>query len=116
MADGGIGGGMQDLVSTQKSGVNYLGRLVQLLTAAFPQITGSFTMTAAATLAIPNNKVANNSIVFLTPTNASAASMQAGATYLYPQSVTSGVGFTVATASGVGTSGATFSYFVVTPV
>lgn len=37
------GSGMQDLVSTQKSGVQYLGLLIQALKAAFIQFGGKTT-------------------------------------------------------------------------
>lgn len=117
MADGGLGGNLQDLVSTQKSGVNYLGRLVTLLSQLLPRVTGTFTMTATTTLAVANTNIAANSIVSLTPTNASAGTMQGSSKHLYIQSVTSGVGFTVATADATnGTAGATFSYNAINPV
>lgn len=111
------GGGMQDLVSTQKAGVRYLGLIYTILNALFPRINGSFTMTATATLAVAEPRVQANSIVFLQPTNAAAGTMQGGSKNLYPSLISAGVGFTVATADGTdGSATATFSYFVVNPV
>jgi hypothetical protein len=114
---GPIGGSLQDLVTVQGNGVRYLGLLVQFLKQIFPQINGSFTMTATATLAVADTRVQANSIISLTPTNAAAGTLQGSAKALYISSVTAGVGFTVATASGgnaVGTE--TFKYYGTTPV
>jgi hypothetical protein len=117
MVDQPAGGGMQDLVSVQGNGVRYLGQLVQLLQQLLPRITGSFTMPAAATKAVAETRVQANSIISLTPTDASAGTLQGSAKCLYISSVTAGVGFTVATASGGNAAGTeTFSYFALNPV
>jgi hypothetical protein len=51
---GPIGGTMQDLVTTQKSGVIYLGQLIGVLKAAFIQFGGKTTSaTSGAASALP---------------------------------------------------------------
>lgn len=112
-----IGGNGQDLVSTQKAGVKYLGQIYTVLNALFPRITGTFTMTATATLSVAETRVQANSVVFLQPTNSGAGTMQGSSKYLYPSAISPGVGFTVATSDGTnGSATATFSYFVINPV
>lgn len=118
MPDSGspIGGGLQDLVSTQKSGVEYLGQIVVLLKRLFPRITGTFTMPAAATLTVTNALINANAVVWLQATNAAAGTLQGSAKALYVSSVASG-SFVVATASGgnaVGTE--QFLYVAFNPV
>jgi hypothetical protein len=91
--------------------------LLDILTAAFPRILGSFTTTATTTQAIPAPTITANAQVNIQPTNATAATLQGGAKALYIASVTAGVGFTVATADGTNaTVSATFSYAVTNPV
>jgi hypothetical protein len=58
MADSGssspLGGSLQDLVSTQKSGVQYLGQIILALKAAFIQFGGKTTSaTGGAASALP---------------------------------------------------------------
>ena len=112
-----IGGSLQALVTSIKSGVVYLGQLVVIWKAVLPRATGSFTMTAAATHAVVETRVQANSLVNLIPTNAAAGTLQGSAKSLYISSVTAGVGFTVATASAANAAGTeTFSYSTVNPV
>jgi Mrp family chromosome partitioning ATPase len=112
-----IGGSLQDLVTSIKSGVVYLGKLVQIWTAVLPRATGSFTMTATATHAVAEPRVQANSIVQLIPTNAAAGTLQGSAKSLYIVSVTAGVGFTVATANAANAAGTeTFQYSAINPV
>lgn len=112
-----IGGSLQDLVTSIKSGVVYLGKLVQIWTAVLPKATGSFTMTAAATLSVPEPRVQANSIVQLIPTNAAAGTLQGSAKFLYVSAVSAGVGFTVATANATNAAGTEiFTYVATTPV
>lgn len=114
MADGGgIGGGMQDLTSTQKAGVNYLGRIVTLLTQLLPRVTGTFTMGAAASTAVANTHVAAGALVFLQAANASAGTLVGSAKSPYISAVTPGVGFTVSTASSTAAGTEIFNYWVV---
>lgn len=119
MSDGSvpIGGNLQDLVSTQKSGVKYLGQIYTILDALFPRVIGTFTMTATATRAVSEPRVQANSVVFIQATNAAAGTMQGSSKSLIPSAISPGVGFTVATSDGTnGSATATFSYYVINPV
>lgn len=111
-----VGGGPQDLISAVKSIVIYLGKILTTLMNLFPRVTGTFTMTATTTLAVANSAINANAIIQLIPTNAAAATEQASTNALYVSLVTGGTGFTVASASGNGTAGATYSYVVWNPV
>lgn len=112
-----IGGSLQDLVTSIKSGVIYLGKLVQIWAAVLPRATGTFTMAAAATKAIAETRVQANSLVTLIPTNAAAGTLQGSAKSLYIASVTAGVGFVVATAAGTNATGnEQFSYVAVNTI
>jgi hypothetical protein len=107
--------GVTDVVTQLQGIVRQLTQLVMAFKGR--PVLGTFTMTATATLVIPQAAVQANSNISITPTNASAATQQAGATSLYVSSISPGVSFTVATASaGAGTAGATFSYTMNTPI
>jgi hypothetical protein len=111
-----IGGSGQDLVSTQKSGVAYLGRILNVLQNIFPRITGTFTMTATATHTITDARLNANAVVWLQATNAAAGTLQGSAKSLYVQSVASG-SFVVATASAANAVGTeTYSYTAFNPI
>lgn len=112
-----VGGGLQDVVTNLLSGVNYLGQLVTIWRNAIPRATGTFTMPAAATFNVADVRAQTNSIVQISPTNASAGTLQGSVKSLYVSSVTSGVGFTVATANATNAAGTeTFSYTINNPV
>lgn len=90
--------------------------LVAAIHHAFPTITGSFTLTAAATLVVPQPAILANSVVQLIPTNAAAGTLQGSVKSLYISAIAPGVSFTVATASATNaTGGETFSYYIVLP-
>lgn len=117
MPDAPAGGNIQDLVNVQGNGVRYLGQLVLLLQSLLPRITGSFTMPVAATKAVADTRIQAGSLIFLSPTNASAGTLQGSAKCLYISVVSPGVGFTVATASAGNAAGTeTFEYFAINPV
>jgi hypothetical protein len=117
MPDGGVpGGGMQDLVSTQKSGVKYLGQIYQILNALFPRINGTFTLNAATSTAVADTRVQANSVISFTPRNAAAATLIGGVKSPYISAVTAGVGFTVTCASGSAAGNEQFTYMAVNPV
>ena len=93
-----------------------LAALQATIKAAFPRASGTFTMPAAASLAVVAPTVTASSRVSLTAANASAATLVGSVKSLYV-TTTPGTGFTVATANGgsaVGTE--VFSYVVQTPV
>lgn len=77
---------------------------------------GSFTMPAAATATISQPAAQANSNISLTATNAAAGTLQGSAKHLYISSISPGVSFTVATASGGNAAGTeTLNYLVSTP-
>ena len=103
-----------DIVTQLQQVAQQLGRWVQAFQGR--QLFGSFTMTAASSQIISNYAVAANSVIMLIPTNAAAATLQAGASSLYA-TPTAGTGFTVNTANGGSAAGTeTFQYVVTTPV
>lgn len=116
-------GSQGNLVSVQSQGVKYLGQIIQQLealvaavTAAFPRITGTFTLAAAATTNVANIRIAANAIVVPFPTNAAAATLQSGASAIYVLSVTAGVGFAVRTANAAAAAGTeAFQYVATNP-
>lgn len=115
MTDTIIVQGVGDIVSKQQTGNQTLSQLLALFTNIFPRSIGVFTMAAASSKVITDNKVTTTSFVSLTPTNAAAATLMAGTASLY---VTLGNGsFTVATASGASAVGSeTFGYSVSVPL
>ena len=79
-------------------------------------IAGTFTAAAAATTTVTQTAVTATSFVTLTPTNASAATLMAGATSLYLSARTPGASFAVTTANAAAATGTeTFSYLIFNP-
>jgi hypothetical protein len=113
-----MGGSLQDLVSTQKSGVNYLGQILTLFQSLFPRITGTFTMNAATSTAVADTRVqAGFTVVGFASQNAAAGTLLGSAKSLYVSAVNPGVGFTVTTANATSAAGTEkFSYYGVNPV
>jgi hypothetical protein len=75
---------------------------------------GSFTMGAASSHVVADIDVAADSIIALFPTNASGATLQAGAHSLYISAKSAGVSFTVATADAAAAAGTeTFGYIII---
>lgn len=84
--------------------------------AAFPRVTGTFTLAAAATTVVPDAHVQANSIITPTAMNATAGTLQGSAKALYISARSVGASFTVATANATAAAGTeTFSYTLVTP-
>lgn len=93
---------------------------IQAITAAllaiFPRVTGSFTLSAAATTVVTQTGITATSIILLVPTNASAATLMGSAKSLYISARAVGASFTVATASAGAAAGTeTLSYVCVNP-
>lgn len=108
--------GIEDLATIGNSTNRLLSELITTILGIFPRISGTFTTTAAATNVIVQTGVTGTSIVLLSPTNATAGTLQAGTKSLYVSLLTPGASFTVATADGTAaTAGATFSYAIVNP-
>ncbi len=107
--------GIDDLVRESRTANTLLTQVVRILDGFFPRATGTFTMAAAASKVVTDANVTAASFITLTPTNAAAGTLMAGANSLY---VTVGNGsFTVTTAGGGAAGGTeTFSYAVLNTV
>ncbi len=107
---------LDDVVSNLLSIAKNIGSLIGVLQTTLPRVTGTFTMGAAATTVVTEPAVRSNSIITLTPTNASAATLFGSVKSPYVSVKTVGVSFTVATASGGAAAGTeTFSYQLQNP-
>lgn len=74
-------------------------------------LTGSFTLSAAATTTVLNDNVYSDCRITLTPTNAAAAALMGSAKCLYISAKTSKTSFAVTTGDGVAAAGTeTFDY------
>jgi hypothetical protein len=110
---GGPGGMMMETVKNIVLAINNLATAVQ---NAWPRITGTFTLAAAATTTVTQPGVRATSVIVLTPTNAAAATLQGSAKALYVSAIVPGASFTVATANAVAAAGTeTYSYSVFNP-
>ena len=90
--------------------------LIAAIESIFPRVNGTFTLSAAATLTVTQTGVTADSIILLSPTNASAATLMGSAKALYISARTAGASFQVSTASGGNAAGTeVFSYVVVNP-
>ena len=91
-------------------------QLIQVFKGVFPRAFGKFTMPAAATITVSTTAVTSNCDIGWTPTNASAGTLLGSAKCLYLSSISPGVSFTLATASGANAAGTeTFSYRISIP-
>lgn len=110
----GVGGDLAALVSTLKGIVTNLSNLNTTLLTVIPRITGSFTLSAATTTIVTQASIAANSIVMLTPTNATAA-LIVRTNGLFHSTNTPGASFTLSTQVNSAVAGGTFEYTVTNP-
>jgi hypothetical protein len=111
---GALGGSLIDLVSNLKNAVTNLANINQTLRQLFPRINGTFTLSAATTTDVAESRVVSNSLVFVTPSNATAA-LIVRSNGLYHSTNTAGTSFTLSTQSGSAASGGIFEYIVINP-
>lgn len=105
--------GVTDVVTQLQGIIAQLRALTNAVTGRV--VFGSFTMPVAATLTIVQPGVQATSNITLTPTNASAGTLQGSAKALY-YTIIAGTSFTVHTASGGNAAGTeTFNYTINTP-
>jgi hypothetical protein len=115
-----IGGTSDDMVSKAQALIEQVAALRSVLGDAFANAytVGTFTMPAANSSVISAPSVTANSVVFLSPINASAAALMAGASSLYhdrPSNIV-GTSFTVDTADGNNAAGTEqFAYLLINP-
>lgn len=80
---------------------------------ALSSFTGTFNMTATATITIPDTNVKSNSVIFFVPTNGAGAQLQGSAKQLYVSTRAPGTNFVAATGNAVAAAGTeTFSYVI----
>lgn len=78
--------------------------------------TGTFTMTASATLVVPNINVLTTSLIFLQATNLAAGTLMGSAKSLAVTAKSAATSFTVSTANATNAVGTeTLSYFIINP-
>jgi hypothetical protein len=107
--------GPQDVVTQLKGIVQQLTALVAAITGRVTFGTFAFTSTVA-TLTVTQPGVKANSVITITPTDASAGTLQGSAKALYVSAIVPGTSFTVATASGGNAAGTeSFAYTIMTP-
>ena len=106
--------GVTDVVTQLQNIVSKLTALVNAISGRV--ISGTFTLTAAATTTITQPAVQSLSTITLVPTNVAAATLEGSAKSLYISAKVAGTSFTVATASGAAAAGTeTYSYTINTP-
>jgi len=105
-------GGVDTAIYYKQSGAGNTGWVpIQLFSNKIK--SGSFTLGAAATKVVSDANVGAASTVYLTPTNAAAATLMSGAKALYHSANSGGASFTVATADGTNAVGTeTFNYLL----
>lgn len=109
--------GLETLNQTALAMLQTLAQINQNLLALSRLTSGTFTMTATATLVVPNTAVTANSVVLLIPTNAAAGTLMQSTETLYISAKSPGVSFTVATADAGSAAGTeTFSYVIFSPI
>lgn len=110
--------GLADIATNGKNTNTTLSLIATILQTLLPRVTGTFTLSAAATTTVVQNEVTANSVISTpTPTNAAAATLMGSAKSLYISAKTPGASFTVATANGVAAAGTeTFQYQLWNPV
>lgn len=113
---------MSKIFVAQKTPVGYdraviqelLRKLEQFVNALPQHATGSFTADADSSTTVANASVQTTSTILLMPTNAAAATLQAGSSAFYVSARTSGVSFAVTTADAGNAAGTeTFQYIVI---
>jgi hypothetical protein len=107
----------QDDMLAQVSGHNMnMSQLIKVMTNRFAlsAFSGTFNMTATATITVTDANIKAASFVVFLPTNASAAQLQGSAKQLYVSSKAAGVSFVASTGNAVAAAGTeTFAYLIV---
>jgi hypothetical protein len=106
----------QDDMLAQVAGHNAnMAKLTSVFTTRFAlsSFTGSFNMTATATITVTDANVKANSVIVFVPTNGAAAQLQGSAKQLYVSTKSAGTNFVAATGNAVAAAGTeTFSYII----
>lgn len=106
--------GVTDVVTQLQGIISQLRALTNAISGRV--VFGTFAMTATAALTITQPGVQSLSNITLVPTNASAATLQGSAKYLYVSAKVPGASFTVSTANATNAVGTeTFQYVINTP-
>jgi len=107
---------VDDVVSKLADGNQNMSKLITVIQAIFPRVTGTFTLNGTATTTISQAAVKANAVVWWTPTNAAAGTIEGSAKKLFLASVTAATNFVVTTSNAGTTAGTeTFQYVVFNP-
>ena len=101
-------------VTRAQEGTTAVNAVASAVIAAFLPATGSFTLANATVTVVSQSAVQTNSVVFFTPTNATAA-LTVRTAGLYWSNTTTGTSFSVSTQTGSAIGTETFKYVVITP-
>jgi hypothetical protein len=115
---GGWGGGgvASQIMTVLQQGVVAINQLATNILNAWPRITGTFTLAAAASTTVAQPGVKATSQVYPFATNASAGTLMGSSKSLYVSAIVPGASFTVHTADGTNAAGTeTFGYSVFNP-
>jgi hypothetical protein len=104
-----------DINSTLQNGVTNLSTIAQTLSNAFPQISGSFTLSNATTTFVTQTAIVAAGFPVLVAANAAAALAEI-TNGLYVSAVTAGSGFAISTQTGVASGTEAFHYIVFNPL
>jgi hypothetical protein len=106
----------QDDMLAQVAGHNAnMAQLTKVFTTRFAlsSFTGTFNMTATATITVPDANIKAASVILFVPTNAAAAQLQGSAKQLYVSTKAAGTNFVAATGNAVAAAGTeTFGYVI----
>ena len=107
-------GGSSNIVTQIKACVSNISSIASILSNAFPQVAGVFTLSNATTTLVAQPGIVANGFPVFVPANATGALTQA-TNGLYVSAVTAGVGFAISTQTGVAATGGAFNYYVFNP-
>src|SRR5215469_5289861 len=112
MPGGAAGGSITDVILQLQNIARQMGQWVQAFNGRI--VGGTFTLSNATTTTVTQTAIKANSIISLTPTNATAALTQR-TQGIYHSANSVGASFSVSTQSGSAVGSETFEYTVFTP-
>lgn len=107
-------GGSSNIVTQIKACVSNISSIASILSNAFPQIAGVFTLNNATTTSVAQPGIVANGFPVFVAANATG-SLTYRTAGLYVSAVTAGVGFAISTQTGLAGAGSSFYYYVFNP-
>lgn len=104
------------ILAIEQGKAQILGHIAQLLASAFPLSTfnGTFTAAPSASTTVADTNVKKQSLIFWSPTSASAATLIGSAANIYLSAISPGQNFVLSTANGSSAAGTEkFSYLII---